>query len=119
MNRYSDKELKEFKKIITNKLEIAKSQLEYSKEQLSRNDNSSDDTARSFHPIDDATDSINKEELNLIARRQESFVRSLENALIRIENKSYGVCIRSGLLISKERLRASCVATTVISEKDV
>lgn len=105
--RYSREELTEFEQIIREKLTNAKREVAFIKETLSRrNDSGTDNTASSAKVLEDGADTAEKESLNQLASRQLKFIQQLENALIRIKNGSYGVCIASGKLIPKERLRA-------------
>ncbi len=105
--RYSREELVEFEEIILEKLNNARKEVSFIKETLNRrNDNGTDNTASSAKVLEDGADTAEKESLNQLASRQLKFIQQLENALIRIKNGSYGVCIASGKLIPKERLRA-------------
>jgi RNA polymerase-binding transcription factor DksA len=105
--RYSDEELKEFEIIITNKLETAKKELAYIRETLSRkNDSGTDITIGNVKVLEDGADTMEKESLTQLAARQQKFMTNLENALLRIKNGTYGICIDTGKLIPKERLRA-------------
>jgi RNA polymerase-binding transcription factor DksA len=105
--RYSREELMEFQEIIQEKLNNAKKEAAFIKETLSRrNDTGTDNTASSAKVLEDGADTAEKESLNQLASRQLKFIQQLENALIRIRNGSYGVCIATGKLIPKERLRA-------------
>src|SRR5687767_10303513 len=105
--RYSKEELKEFEDIIIEKLTNARKEVAFIKETLSRrNDTGTDNTASSAKVLEDGADTAEKESLNQLASRQLKFIQQLENALIRIRNGSYGVCIATGKLIPKERLRA-------------
>jgi DnaK suppressor protein len=105
--RYSREELLEFQEIIQEKLNNAKKEVAFIKETLSRrNDTGTDNTASSAKVLEDGADTAEKESLNQLASRQLKFIQQLENALIRIRNGSYGVCIATGKLIPKERLRA-------------
>jgi RNA polymerase-binding transcription factor DksA len=105
--RYSREELAEFEQIIREKLANAKKEVAFIKETLSRrNDSGTDNTASSAKVLEDGADTAEKESLNQLASRQLKFIQQLENALIRIKNGSYGVCIGTGKLIPKERLRA-------------
>ncbi len=115
--RYSDEELQEFKDIIEKKLESARSELSYLQEQISNSDNGTNDTVNKFNGIEDGVDSMEKEYLTQMASRQIQFIKHLENALIRIQNKTYGICRETGKLISKERLRAVPHATLSIEAK--
>jgi RNA polymerase-binding transcription factor DksA len=105
--RYSEEELKEFEVLINEKLDKAKKELNYIKETLSRsNDSGTDNTSGNSKLLEDGADTMEKESLSQLAARQQKFINNLENALIRIKNGTYGVCIDTGKLISKERLRA-------------
>lgn len=117
-SRYSDSELQEFKKIILDKLAIAKESYNMSLSILThKNDNSDQDTAPVYKGIDDGTIDMTREEAARLAQRQMKFIRNLEKALIRIENKTYGICRQTGTLISKERLRVVPHATLCIEAK--
>lgn len=105
--RYSDEELKEFEAVITEKLDKARNELNYIKETLSRrNDSGTDNTAGNLKMLEDGADTIEKENLSQLAARQQKFITQLENALVRIKNRTYGVCVDTGKLIQKERLMA-------------
>ncbi|MGI8892866.1 MAG: TraR/DksA family transcriptional regulator [Bacteroidia bacterium] len=105
--KYSDEELKEFKELIINKLENATRELTNLQDTLHNfNNNGTDDTASTFKVLEDGSDTLAKEEAGQLAARQKKFIEQLHNALIRIENKTYGVCRVTGKLIPKERLRA-------------
>jgi DnaK suppressor protein len=105
--RYSAEDLKEFEALINDKLDKAKEQLTYIKEALSKkNDTGTDATAGNVKMLEDGSDTAEKENLTQLAARQFKFVQQLENAIIRIKNGTYGVCIDTGKLIPKERLRA-------------
>ena len=105
--RYSREELGEFEQIIQDKLMAARKEVSFIKETLSRrNDSGTDNTASSSKVLEDGADTAEKESLNQLASRQMKFIQQLENALIRIKNGTYGVCIGTGKLIPKERLRA-------------
>jgi RNA polymerase-binding transcription factor DksA len=105
--RYSQEDLAEFEVIIREKLKNALKEVTFIKETLSRrNDTGTDNTASSAKVLEDGADTAEKESLNQLASRQLKFIQQLENALIRIKNGSYGVCIATGKLIPKERLRA-------------
>jgi DnaK suppressor protein len=106
-NRYSEEELKEFQEIIGQKLDATKSELNHIKETLSKkNDSGTDNTAGNSKPLEDGADTSEKENLSQLAARLQKFQMQLENAAIRIKNGTYGVCIDTGKLIPKERLRA-------------
>ncbi|MEC8603491.1 MAG: TraR/DksA C4-type zinc finger protein [Bacteroidota bacterium] len=117
-NRYSDKELEEFKSIIDSKLKEAKEDLVLLKGSLShKDDHGTDDTGRSFNMMEDGSETLMREEMAQLAARQEKFIKNLENALIRINNKSYGVCRVTGKLINKKRLKLVPHATLSIEAK--
>ena len=104
---YSQEELKEFEQIILNKLAVAREELNMLKETLSKkNDSGTDNTAATSKLLEDGADTLERESLSQLAARQQKFIINLENALIRIKNGTYGVCVDTGKLISKERLRA-------------
>jgi RNA polymerase-binding transcription factor DksA len=116
--RYSDAELKEFKLLILKKLEEAQKDYELLKSTLShKDDHGTDDTSPTFKLLEDGSDVLSKEETSHLAGRQEKFIQNLQNALIRIENKTYGICRATGKLISKERLRSVPHATLAIEAK--
>ena len=116
--RYSDEELVEFKAIIMKKLEEARNGLKILTEAYTtQNANDTNDTSPSFKILEEGSQVLSKEENSQLAARQQKFIRDLENALIRIENKSYGVCRATGKLISKERLRSVPHATLSIEAK--
>ena len=115
--RYTDEELMEFKAIIDEKLTSARSELTYLQEQISNSDNGTNDTVNKCNGIEDGVDSMEKEYLTQMASRQIQFIKHLENALIRIQNKTYGICRETGKLIAKERLRAVPHATLSIEAK--
>jgi DnaK suppressor protein len=105
--RYSDAELQEFKELILDKLRIAKEELNALASSLSSpNANGTDDTAGTYKTLEDGSATLEKESINQLAARQKKFIEQLEAALVRIENKTYGVCRETGKLIQKERLRA-------------
>jgi DnaK suppressor protein len=117
--RYSDKDLAMFKKIIEEKLVEAKEDLQLLKGQLDHSDDhGTDDTGRSFNMMEDGSETMSREEMAQLASRQEKFIQNLQNALIRIENKTYGVCRATGKLISKERLKLVPHATLSIDAKN-
>ena len=117
-NRYSDSELEEFRSIIEKKLAEAKEDLVILKGSLShKDDHGTDDTGRSFNMMEDGAETLMREENAQLAARSEKFIKNLENALIRINNKTYGVCRKSGKLISKERLKLVPHATLSIAAK--
>lgn len=117
--RFSDKELAEFKELIIRKLEEAKEDLMLLQSSLSHSDDhGTDDTGRSFNMMEDGSETLSREEMAQLAVRQEKFVQSLKNALIRIENKTYGICRETGKLIRKERLMLVPHATLSIEAKN-
>ena len=104
---YSQEELKEFEGIILKKLESAKEELHALKESLSKkNDSGTDFTASTSKLLEDGADTLERESQNQLAARQQKFIYNLENALIRIKNGTYGICVDTGKLIAKERLMA-------------
>ncbi len=117
-NRYSDKELEEFREIINEKLANARKELATLQAQMTAaNEHGTDDTASTFKILEDGSDSLAKEEAGQLASRQKKFIEQLENALVRIENKTYGICRVTGKLIPKERLRAVPHTTQSIEAK--
>ena len=118
-NRYSDKELEEFKNLIQNKLKEANEDFVLLKGSLSHtDDHGTDDTGRTFNMMEDGSETLSREEVAQLAARQEKFIQSLNAALMRIENKTYGVCRVTGQLIPKERLRLVPHATMSIDAKN-
>jgi DnaK suppressor protein len=116
--RYSDEELQEFREIILKKLEEARDGLKLLTEAYTtQNANDTNDTSPSFKILEEGSQVLSKEENSQLAARQQKFIRDLENALIRIENKTYGICRSTGKLISKERLRSVPHATLSIEAK--
>lgn len=104
---YSPEELKEFEEIIMKKLAVAKEELSSLKQSLSKkNDSGTDFTASTSKLLEDGADTLERESLSQLAGRQQKFIINLENALVRIKNGTYGVCVDTGKLISKDRLRA-------------
>jgi RNA polymerase-binding transcription factor DksA len=117
-NRYADTELEEFRAIINKKLEEARKELTSLQAQMTAaNEHGTDDTASTFKILEDGSDSLAKEEAGQLASRQKKFIEQLENALVRIENKTYGICRVTGKLIPKERLRAVPHTTQSIEAK--
>lgn len=105
--RYSEAELKEFETLISKKLDESKKEFAYIKETLTRkNDPGIDGTIGNTKLLEDGADTAEKESLNQLAARLQKFIQQLEAALIRIKNGTYGICIDTGKLIPKERLRA-------------
>ncbi|WP_181151412.1 TraR/DksA family transcriptional regulator [Sphingobacterium gobiense] len=117
--RYSDAELQEFKDIILEKLRIAKEELAALTSTLSSsNANGTDDTAGTYKTLEDGSATLEKEQTNQLAARQKKFIDNLEAALVRIENKTYGICRETGKLIQKERLKAVPHTTLSIEAKN-
>jgi RNA polymerase-binding transcription factor DksA len=115
--RFSDEELQEFRDLIMKKLKEAKRDFELLKDSLSNKDNGTDDTSPTFKLLEDGSDVLTKEETAQLAVRQQKFIQNLEMALVRIENKTYGICRVTGKLISKDRLRVVPHATLSIEAK--
>ncbi|MFN0276432.1 MAG: TraR/DksA C4-type zinc finger protein [Chitinophagales bacterium] len=115
--RYSDEELTEFKDLIVRKLENARNELKYMQEQISRSSELGGDDDARFKGIEDGTMHSEREYLSQMASRQIQYISHLEKALVRIENKTYGICRETGKLISKERLRAVPHATLSMEAK--
>jgi len=116
--RYADSELQEFKDIILEKLRVAREELGLLTQSLSSpNTNGTDDTAGTYKTLEDGSATLEKESINQLASRQKKFIENLESALVRIENKTYGVCRETGKLIPKERLRAVPHATLSMEAK--
>ncbi|MBO5799467.1 MAG: TraR/DksA family transcriptional regulator [Paludibacteraceae bacterium] len=117
--RYSDAELAEFKELILEKLEAARRDYEALKASLTNMDgNDTSDTSPTFKVLEEGAATMSKEEAGRLAQRQMKFIQHLQAALIRIENKSYGICRETGKLIPKERLRAVPHATLSIDAKN-
>jgi len=117
-SRYNDKELAEFKEIIVTKLNEAKGDYDLLKQTLTNTDNhGTDDTSPTFKLLEDGSDMLSKEEVAQLASRQEKYIVSLQNALVRIQNKTYGICRVTGKLIPKERLRSVPHATLSMDAK--
>lgn len=116
--RYSDAELQEFKELILNKLNSAKEELALLAASLSApNANGTDDTSGAYKTLEDGSATLEKEQINQLAARQKKFIDNLEAALVRIENKTYGICRETGKLIQKERLMAVPHATLSMEAK--
>ncbi|MBR5663247.1 MAG: TraR/DksA C4-type zinc finger protein [Bacteroidales bacterium] len=113
--RYSDEELAEFKALIQDRLAQARKDLELLQENVANSE--SDDTAPTFKILEEGAAVLSKEENSALAVRQIKYIQNLENALIRIENKTYGICRVTGKLIPKERLRAVPHATLSVEAK--
>ena len=118
--RYTDEELEEFRQIILQKLEKARNDLQLLTDAYTTgNEHDTNDTSPTFKVLEEGYQVFSKEENSKFAARQEKFIKSLENALIRIENKTYGICRVTGKLIPKDRLRAVPHATLSIEAKRV
>jgi RNA polymerase-binding transcription factor DksA len=116
--RYSDSDLEEFREIIMAKLDEARKDYDLLKQTLANTDNNgTEDTSPSFKMIEDGSETLGREETAQLASRQEKFIKHLEDALLRIRNKTYGICRVTGKLISKERLRLVPHATLSIEAK--
>ncbi len=116
--RYSDEELQEFKELILQKLEKAKDDYAHLKAAVTHSaSNDTEDTSPTFKVLEEGASALSKEESGQLAQRQAKFIQSLEAALIRIENKTYGVCRETGKLIPKERLRLVPHATLSVEAK--
>lgn len=116
--RYSDEELAEFKELILAKLNTANEEYSDIRRQLRNGDNGDRDTAPVFKNMEDGAEALSREELGLKASRLEKFIKGLQGALVRIENKTYGICRVTGKLIPKERLRAVPHATLSVEAKE-
>lgn len=118
--RYSDKDLAEFKELIKEKIQKAQNDLELIRSAyMNDHNNGTEDTSPTFKAFDEGSEVMSKESNSQLAIRQEKFIRDLKNALIRIENKSYGVCRVTGKLINKERLKLVPHATLSIEAKNM
>ena len=117
--RYSDADLAEFKEIILQKLDKAKADLDLIKSAYMNDlNNGTDDTSPTFKAFEEGSETLSKEANSALAIRQEKFIRDLKNALVRIENKTYGICKVTGKLINKERLKLVPHATMSIEAKN-
>ncbi len=118
--RYTDKELERFKKLIIKKIDQAKQDLDLLKSAyMNDSDNGTDDTSPTFKAFEEGSETMSKEANTQLALRQEKFIRDLKNALIRIENKTYGICRITGKLIKKKRLMVVPHATLSIEAKNM
>ena len=118
--RYSDAELAEFKALIQDKIDKAKHDLELIKSAyINDHNNGTDDTSPTFKAFDEGSAVMSKESNSQLAIRQEKFIRDLKSALIRIENKTYGICRVTGKLINKKRLELVPHATLSIEAKNM
>ena len=119
-SRYSDKDLEEFKIIVHEKIKKAEHDLQLIKSAYMNDfDNGTDDTSPTFKAFEEGSATMSKEANSALAIRQEKFIRDLKNALIRIENKTYGICRVTGKLIKKERLKLVPHATLSIEAKNM
>ncbi|MBO4768288.1 MAG: TraR/DksA C4-type zinc finger protein [Bacteroidales bacterium] len=117
--RYSDEELQEFKQLILEKLEQARSEYNMLKDAVNhRASNDTEDTSPTFKVLEEGASALSKEEASQLASRQYKFIQNLEAALVRIENKTYGICRVTGKLIPKERLRLVPHATLSVEGKN-
>jgi RNA polymerase-binding transcription factor DksA len=116
--KYSKSDLDEFKALIEQKLELAQEDLSQLRSSMShKDDNSTEDTAPTFKMMEDGSETMSREETAALAARQEKFIMNLENALLRIKNRTYGICRVTGKLIPKERLRLVPHATLSMEAK--
>ncbi|MCY1551233.1 RNA polymerase-binding transcription factor DksA [compost metagenome] len=116
--RYSDIELQEFKELIQEKLKSSREEFLALTSSLSNpNSNGTEDTSGAYKTLEDGSATLEKEQINQLAARQKKFIENLEAALVRIENKTYGICRETGKLIQKERLRAVPHATLSMEAK--
>ena len=104
--RYTSEELKEFEALLNKKLKVAKQELEHLKESITRSKSGIDDNFNRIKTLEDGADALEKEQLNQLAARTQKYSKQLEAALVRIKNGTYGICVDTGKLISKDRLRA-------------
>jgi len=117
--RYSDVELEEFRGIILDKLEKAKQDYSLLKGLIDHSDsNGTDDTSPTYKVLEEGASTLNKEENNKLMERQSKFIKNLNAAVIRINNKTYGICRETGKLIPKDRLRVVPHATLCIEAKE-
>lgn len=117
--RYSDADLAEFKELILAKIDKAQADLELIKSAYMNDlNNGTDDTSPTFKAFEEGSETMSKEANSQLAIRQEKFIRDLKNALIRIQNKTYGICKVTGKLINKERLKLVPHATMSIEAKN-
>jgi len=118
--KYSDAELEEFKTLLNEKIKKATEQLQLIQSSYKNDSNNgTDDTSPTFKAFDEGSEVMSKETSSQLAIRQEKFIRDLKNALVRIENKTYGVCRVTGKLINKERLKLVPHATLSIEAKNM
>ncbi len=118
--RYSDADLEEFRALLNDKIKKATEQLELIQSSYKNDSNNgTDDTSPTFKAFDEGSEVMSKEANSQLAIRQEKFIRDLKNALVRIENKTYGICRVTGKLINKERLKLVPHATLSIEAKNM
>ena len=118
--RYSDEELENFRKLIEDKINKAQADLELLRSAyMNDSNNGTDDTSPTFKAFEEGSETMSKEANTQLAIRQEKFIRDLKNAMIRIENKTYGVCRITGKLINKKRLILVPHATLSIEAKNM
>ena len=118
--RYSDQELENFRKLIEEKIEKAQEDLELLRSAyMNDGNNGTDDTSPTFKAFEEGSETMSKEANTQLAIRQEKFIRDLKNAMIRIENKTYGICRVTGKLINKKRLLLVPHATLSIEPKNM
>ena len=118
--RYSDQELEKFRKLIEEKFEKAQEELELLRSAyMNDGNNGTDDTSPTFKAFEEGSETMSKEANTQLAIRQEKFIRDLKNAMIRIENKTYGICRVTGKLINKKRLLLVPHATLSIEAKNM
>ena len=120
MNRYPDKQLEKFRVLIEEKIAKAQHDLELIRSAyMNDGNNGTDDTSPTFKAFEEGSETMSKEANTQLAIRQEKFIRDLKNALIRIENKTYGICRITGKLISEKRLKLVPHATLSIEAKNM
>ena len=118
--RYSDEELENFRKLIEEKINKAQADLELLRSAyMNDGNNGTDDTSPTFKAFEEGSETMSKEANTQLAIRQEKFIRDLKNAMIRIENKTYGICRKTGKLINKKRLLLVPHATLSIEAKNM
>tara|TARA_B100001059_G_scaffold100683_1_gene100366 strand:+ start:18817 stop:19200 length:384 start_codon:yes stop_codon:yes gene_type:complete len=119
-DRYSDEELENFRKLIEEKINKAQADLELLRSAyMNDGNNGTDDTSPTFKAFEEGSETMSKEANTQLAIRQEKFIRDLKNAMVRIENKTYGVCRVTGKLINKQRLLLVPHATLSIEAKNM
>lgn len=118
-NRYTDEELEEFKVLILEKIDKARQDFNILKSAITMSEsNDTEDTSPTFKVLEEGATTLSKEEAGKLAQRQQKYIQHLEAALVRIENKTYGICRETGKLIAKERLRVVPHATLCIDAKN-